>query len=124
MLGYYFVISVCIRAIVSRWSHTSSDSIAIEEERDDSVNTDLWRVFQCVMECQTRDGRLVSEPFLKLPSRKEYPDYYEVITTPLSLNKIKERIKVLGWQNYCNERNNCTLFCWCLCGYLSVFCLS
>ncbi|XP_062502927.1 protein polybromo-1-like isoform X2 [Corticium candelabrum] len=81
------------RILQSQWSHTSSDSIAIEEERDDSVNTDLWRVFQCVMECQTRDGRLVSEPFLKLPSRKEYPDYYEVITTPLSLNKIKERIK-------------------------------
>jgi len=36
-----------------------------------------------------RSGRLVAELFVKLPSAKEYPDYYEVINDPIDLKTIK-----------------------------------
>ena len=36
---------------------------------------------------------LLSKPFLKLPTKKELPDYYELIREPIDLRKIKERIK-------------------------------
>lgn len=39
-----------------------------------------------------RDGRLLSEPFMKLPSRRELPDYYEIIKKPMDINKIITRI--------------------------------
>lgn len=38
------------------------------------------------------DGRTLSEPFMKLPSRRELPDYYEVIKKPLDIKKILSRI--------------------------------
>lgn len=38
-------------------------------------------------------GRLLSEPFLKLPSRKELPEYYVVIKKPLDIKKIMNRIE-------------------------------
>jgi SWI/SNF-related matrix-associated actin-dependent regulator of chromatin subfamily A protein 2/4 len=38
------------------------------------------------------DDRVLSEAFLELPSRKELPDYYEVIRKPVDIKKIKSRI--------------------------------
>jgi hypothetical protein len=40
-----------------------------------------------------REGRLLSEPFMKLPSRKELPDYYKVIKKPLDIKKIMNKIE-------------------------------
>jgi ATP-dependent helicase STH1/SNF2 len=38
-------------------------------------------------------GRLRSEIFEKLPSKKMFPDYYHIIKRPISFNEIKKRIK-------------------------------
>lgn len=40
-----------------------------------------------------RTGRVLSEPFMKLPSRRELPDYYDVIKKPLDIKKIMNRIE-------------------------------
>lgn len=40
-----------------------------------------------------RNGRVLSEPFMKLPSRRELPDYYDVIKKPLDIKKIMNRIE-------------------------------
>lgn len=37
--------------------------------------------------------RYLAEPFLELPSRKDFPDYYEVIRRPIDIKKIRTRIK-------------------------------
>ncbi len=39
-----------------------------------------------------RDGRVLSDPFMKLPSRREYPDYYEIIKKPIDIKKILTKI--------------------------------
>lgn len=36
---------------------------------------------------------MLSEPFMKLPSRRELPDYYDVIKKPLDIKKIMNRIE-------------------------------
>lgn len=38
-------------------------------------------------------GRQLSVIFSKLPSKTDYPDYYEVIKQPLDLDKIGVRVK-------------------------------
>lgn len=38
------------------------------------------------------DGRVLSEPFMKLPSKNKLPDYYDVIKKPLDIKKIHNRI--------------------------------
>ena len=35
------------------------------------------------------DGRMLSEPFLHLPSRRELPEYYDIIKRPVDFKKIK-----------------------------------
>lgn len=39
--------------------------------------------------CVTRSGRQLSEVFVQLPSRKELPEYYELIRKPVDFKKIK-----------------------------------
>ena len=38
----------------------------------------MKKLMEVVMQYEDSDGRVLSEPFWKLPSRKELPDYYEV----------------------------------------------
>lgn len=45
--------------------------------------------FFTVFSLSSRDGRHVSGPFLQLPSRKDLPDYYELIPKPMDFKKIK-----------------------------------
>ena len=40
------------------------------------------------------DGRILSEPFYQLPSRRELPDYYDVIRKPMDFKKIRKNIKI------------------------------
>merc|ERR1719495_606330 len=52
----------------------------------------MRRLMEVVMQYEDSDGRILSEPFYKLPSRKELPDYYEVIRKPVDIAKIKQKI--------------------------------
>ena len=36
----------------------------------------------------------MSEPFYQLPSRRELPDYYDVIRKPMDFKKIRKNIKI------------------------------
>lgn len=47
------------------------------------------------MFCVTRSGRQLSEVFVQLPSRKELPEYYELIRKPVDFKKIK--VCLLWW---------------------------
>ena len=38
------------------------------------------------------DGDPISGPFLQLPSKKQYPDYYEDIAQPIALDKIRQKV--------------------------------
>ncbi|KAL9647454.1 hypothetical protein ABK040_006815 [Willaertia magna] len=39
------------------------------------------------------DGRAVALPFLELPDRKSFPDYYDIIGQPICLNTIEQKIR-------------------------------
>ncbi|CAH2233927.1 jg14685 [Pararge aegeria aegeria] len=53
----------------------------------------LKSIMKKVVEYSDENGRVLSEPFMKLPSRRELPDYYEVIKKPLDIKKIMNRIE-------------------------------
>ncbi|CAG9839830.1 unnamed protein product [Diabrotica balteata] len=40
-----------------------------------------------------KDARQISQAFMKLPTKNEYPDYYEVITNPIDMEKISHKIR-------------------------------
>merc|ERR1719245_611755 len=53
----------------------------------------MKKLIEVVMQYEDSDGRVLSEPFYKLPSRKELPDYYEIIRKPVDIAKIQQRIE-------------------------------
>ena len=55
--------------------------------------------------------RVLAQAFVELPSKDEYPDYYELIKKPMDLRMILERIdeqQYRRWENF--ERDMLTLF--------------
>ncbi|CAF1110954.1 unnamed protein product [Adineta steineri] len=38
------------------------------------------------------DNRILSKPFMRLPTQKELPEYYETIKQPVDFNKIKKKL--------------------------------
>ncbi|KAI5642437.1 bromodomain-containing protein [Phthorimaea operculella] len=53
----------------------------------------LKSIMKKVVDYTDDGGRVLSEPFMKLPSRRELPDYYDVIKKPLDIKKIMTRIE-------------------------------
>ena len=51
----------------------------------------MWSVFDFVNGFR-HQGQALIEPFLKLPSKRVYPDYYEDIKRPISVNCIKKKL--------------------------------
>merc|ERR1711878_255321 len=53
----------------------------------------MRKLIEIVIQYEDQDGRILSDPFMKLPSRKELPDYYEVIRKPVDITKILTKIE-------------------------------
>ena len=58
---------------------------------DPKIKKQMRKIMSIVMKYEI-ESRILSEPFMKLPSRRELPDYYEVIKKPLDIKKILSRI--------------------------------
>lgn len=43
--------------------------------------------------CVCSDSRVLSDPFMKLPSKRKLPDYYDVIKKPIDIKKILSKIE-------------------------------
>ncbi|XP_053202089.1 protein polybromo-1-like isoform X2 [Panonychus citri] len=54
----------------------------------------LEELFASVMTATVDDGRSLCTMFQLLPSKTKYPDYYQEIKHPMSLSKIKSKIKM------------------------------
>lgn len=59
---------------------------------DPKLKRQMKKLMNIVMKYTDSDGRLLSEPFMKIPPRKDYPDYYEIIKKPIDMTKIVNRI--------------------------------
>eukprot|EP01137_Pigoraptor_chileana_P005714 Opistho-2@49144 len=57
---------------------------------DDHLKSQMEKVYDAVRKLM-RDGRRVCELFITLPSKRAYPDYYQLIKNPIDLRTIWER---------------------------------
>lgn len=53
----------------------------------------LYQLYDTVRSCRNNQGQLIAKPFYHLPSRKKYPDYYQQIKVPISLQQIRTKLK-------------------------------
>ncbi|KAM3620772.1 uncharacterized protein V6R79_001794 [Siganus canaliculatus] len=57
------------------------------------MSNPIFQLYEAVRGARNSQGQLISEPFLQLPSRKDYPDYYHQINQPICLHQIKNKMK-------------------------------
>jgi SWI/SNF-related matrix-associated actin-dependent regulator of chromatin subfamily A protein 2/4 len=72
---------------------SSSSSSSLQKGTAERLKNQMKKLMNIVITYQDSDGRTLSEPFMKLPSRKELPDYYEIIKKPMDIKKILSRIE-------------------------------
>merc|ERR1719232_1103803 len=66
---------------------------AKKEDVDPKVQEQMNELIDFIMTYRDADGRELAKPFIKLPSKNELPDYYNLIAVPVDLKKIKDRLK-------------------------------
>ncbi|XP_035193183.1 protein polybromo-1 isoform X12 [Oxyura jamaicensis] len=78
-------------AAAARYEEGESEAESITSFMDTS--NPLYQLYDTVRSCRNNQGQLISEPFFQLPSKKKYPDYYQQIKTPISLQQIRMKLK-------------------------------
>ena len=79
------------RNLTVKWQ--SGEGSEGEEGIDKASEDPLWALFSFIRYFKTNKGDPLAEPFLTLPSKRELPDYYESIKSPISLNIIRKKLK-------------------------------
>lgn len=68
-------------------------------------------IVDTVINYKDSSGRQLSEVFIQLPSRKELPEYYELIRKPVDFKKIKERIRNHKYRSIGDLEKDIMLLC-------------
>ncbi|KAL5535989.1 hypothetical protein ACEPAF_4083 [Sanghuangporus sanghuang] len=63
-------------------------SMSPEEVREEGL-----KVLQVLKDAVNKEGRQISYDFLRLPSKRQFPDYYEIIKQPVALDDIKSQLE-------------------------------
>lgn len=70
----------------------------IDSDPEDSENP-VWQIYDAIRTHSDSQGIALSDPFMRLPSRRFYPDYYQEIKHPISMAKIRAKIKAGQYRN-------------------------
>ncbi|XP_029115238.1 putative global transcription activator SNF2L2 isoform X7 [Scleropages formosus] len=68
-------------------------------------------IVDTVINYKDGSGRQLSEVFIQLPSRKELPEYYELIRKPVDFKKIKERVRNHKYRSVGDLEKDVMLLC-------------
>lgn len=77
-------------------------SVSFEEGESEAessnmdTNNPVFQLFEAVRGARNSQGQIFSDPFQQLPSRREYPDYYQQIKQPICLQQIRYVAKRSG----------------------------
>ena len=81
-----------INAIVT----TTVDKIAFSNP----MQRKLFTLYEAVkMKRSPRTGRELYEPFYRLPTRNDMPEYYKIITKPIDMQKIYQKMSSNGYED-------------------------
>ena len=76
------------------------------ENEEDNI---FEQLFSGVINATSSDGRLLHTVFLLLPTRKLYPDYYQIIGNPIDLKQIAMKIQANEYSNLNKMENDLDL---------------
>ncbi|KAI0783097.1 hypothetical protein C8Q75DRAFT_726585 [Abortiporus biennis] len=82
----------------------SSSDVAVKSEGNEGGDGNLkvedphvvkekgLKLWQTVKDATNKEGRVLSHDFMRLPSRRQYADYYQLIKHPIALDDIKHKL--------------------------------
>lgn len=69
--------------------YDEGESEAESQSSSMEMSNPIFQLYEAVRGARNSQGQVFSEPFQQLPSRREYPDYYQQIKQPISLQQIR-----------------------------------
>lgn len=81
-----------------------------------NIPSKLLKQMKTLLDCvikyrDNEDNRILSKPFMRLPTAKELPEYYEMIKTPVDFNKIKKKLSEFRYQSLDDLEADVMLLC-------------
>uniref|UniRef100_A0A3B3YBW4 Protein polybromo-1 n=1 Tax=Poecilia mexicana TaxID=48701 RepID=A0A3B3YBW4_9TELE len=73
--------------------YDEGESEAESQSSSMEMSNPIFQLYEAVRGARNSQGQAFSEPFQQLPSRREYPDYYQQIKQPISLQQIRAKMK-------------------------------
>jgi len=67
--------------------------------------------FDNIMLLTDKDNDPICGPFLSLPNKKDYPDYFEDIEKPIALDKIRQKVTKSKYRNLALLEEDIVLMC-------------
>lgn len=80
-------------------SHMHDESNCDDEMDQDDLDSMEYQLYSYVRNYKDAQGARLSDPFMRLPNRRFYPDYYTEIKKPTSLGKINGKIRLGGYES-------------------------
>lgn len=71
-----------------------------DSDPEDSDTNPMWQLIEYIRSITDDEGLVISNPFMRLPSKRYYPDYYQEIKNPVSLAQIQSRIKTNTYRSH------------------------
>ncbi|KAF9580193.1 hypothetical protein BGW38_003263 [Lunasporangiospora selenospora] len=98
--------------LTPEWEKVFSDATSRPKNKSDSsskpskdnkgskpLSEAFTELYKLVLSHKDKSGRELADAFLALPSKEEYPEYYEIIKSPMSLQLVLSRIKSGHYKN-------------------------
>uniref|UniRef100_A0A8D3E6I9 Protein polybromo-1 n=1 Tax=Scophthalmus maximus TaxID=52904 RepID=A0A8D3E6I9_SCOMX len=73
--------------------YDEGESEAESQSSSMEMSNPIFQLYEAVRGARNSQGQVFSEPFQHLPSRREYPDYYQQIKQPITLQQIRAKMK-------------------------------
>lgn len=73
--------------------YDEGESEAESQSSSMEMSNPIFQLYEAVRGARNSQGQVFSEPFQHLPSRREYPDYYQQIKHPIALQQIRAKMK-------------------------------
>ncbi|XP_074501769.1 polybromo 1, like isoform X2 [Sebastes fasciatus] len=73
--------------------YDEGESEAESQSSSMEMSNPIFQLYEAVRGARNTQGQVFSEPFQHLPSRREYPDYYQQIKQPIALQQIRAKMK-------------------------------
>uniref|UniRef100_A0A8C7XI45 Protein polybromo-1 n=1 Tax=Oryzias sinensis TaxID=183150 RepID=A0A8C7XI45_9TELE len=73
--------------------YDEEESEAESQSSSMEISNPIFQLYEAVRGARNSQGQVFAEPFQQLPSRREYPDYFQQIKQPICLLQIRAKMK-------------------------------